>query len=139
MNGNGWPIEVVPDDDTLFLRVHRDLVRKDRTIRTKAFEKHGGGMSTNWCRYATAFETRSHPLKGCPERYGVLAVSAAPARRVPGHDVVHSPLVGHATLPDNRAHTDVTGRDDEEDRVMLGRAFGDGWAIHPDASTHPAE
>lgn len=66
-----------------------------------------GAMSTDWSRYATPEETRARARKPSLNAVGRLHVGAV--RQIPMQAVVHSPIRNHPTLPDNRAHADVTG------------------------------
>ena len=125
----GWPVEHIPDVDSLFLRVHRLNVKNGKPI-PRAYDEHDGGMSTNWSRYADAELTRQqaclalHPLTGQPKNpvnYGVLEFNVGKVRAIESVEVTHTPR------QDNRAHTDVTGTNSPETRVKLGR-IGD-WAI----------
>jgi len=124
-----WPIERIPDEDFLFLRVHRTYIGPDALL-PGAFSPHGRGLSTNWSRYATAEWTRAdvgvHPTKGTPRDpndYGVVSLEVGPVRRIPTVVVQHNPL------PQNRAHTDIefSLEDRVEVRVHLGRLYQ--WCI----------
>jgi hypothetical protein len=125
----GWPVEDIPNADTLFLRVHHANVRNGRPI-PRAYNEHEGGMSTNWSRYADAELTRQqaalivHAVTGRPKNpanYGVLHFGVGAVREIEDVEVIHTPRI------ENRAHTDVTGTNSPEARVKLGR-IGD-WAI----------
>ena len=96
----------------------------------RAYDEHGGGMSTNWNKYATAEQTRQqvanvlHPKTGQPKNpadFAVLGFNAGRVREIPDVGVQHTPL------PDNRAHTDVTGTSPAQARVKLGRIYS--WEI----------
>jgi hypothetical protein len=125
-----WPVEDIPDSDTLFLRVHRQHIREDRSVRPAAFQDRGDGMSTDWSKYASASTTRFHPLKNGPENYGVLQMNVGEVRGVDALRVVHEPIKDHPTLPDNRAHSEVFEEKTEEVRTKLGRLAQ--WAIKLD-------
>ena len=107
-----WPIESIPNEDSLFMRVHRTWFTPDGSIIPRAFQNHGGGMSTDWSRFSTATETRG---RKSPIDNAVVSMEVGLVRAVPGQTVEHTPLA------DNRAHTDVRGEKDEEARVLLRR------------------
>src|SRR5687768_13729856 len=99
-----WPTADVPDQDALFMRVFRDMMRDDQ-INPGCFKdlpRAGDGMSTNWSRYSTPAETRAGGPKPASE-YGVIEMNVGEVRRIPDQRVVHDPL------PHNRAHTLVHG------------------------------
>lgn len=125
----GWPVEFIPDGDSLFLRVHRSIV-KNGTALARAYDEHDGGMSTNWNKYADAELTRQqaklvlHPITGEPKdpaNYGILEFNVGEIREI------ESLVVDHTPQENNRAHTDVTGTNSPEARVKLGRIAN--WAI----------
>ncbi len=113
----GWPKEHIPDEDTLYMRIHRTWFDEDNKIIPKAFQNHGGGMSTNWSKYSTAEQTRDEvAMYGKnPEDNAVGAFIVGNVREIPRQSVEHTPT------PDNRAHTDVPGEKDNEVRVLLRR------------------
>jgi hypothetical protein len=53
-----YEIEPIPDSDLIYLRVHKSQIDPDGVVIHRAFEEHGGGMSTNWAKYATPESTR---------------------------------------------------------------------------------
>lgn len=117
-----WPEEDIPSDDRLFMRVHiRTHARKGK-LSTGAYQNHNSGMSTDWEKYSTPEQTRQRGRKAAPE-YGVVAMSVAEVRLVPGQTVEHEPET------ENRAHTEVFGEKDEEVRVLLRRCSQ--WVILP--------
>jgi hypothetical protein len=125
-----YPVEDIPDKDSLFLRVHRSIVKDGGSPMPVAYEEHDGGMSTNWSKYATAASTREQVAKminrktGLPRNpadYGILQFNVGQVRQIPKLAVLHAPQA------DNQAHTDVTGTNDAQARVKLGRIYA--WAI----------
>lgn len=110
---SAWAVEAVPDSDHLYMCVHRTWVKPNGTVSVGAFKNHGHGMSTDWSKYATPEETRSRHKS--PLDNAVVAFLVGDVRIIPGQGVEHSPL------PENRAHTDITGDKDEEARVRLRR------------------
>lgn len=109
----GWPVEVIPDCDRLYMRVHQTWFKRTGEIGTGAFQIHGGGMSTDWCKYSTPRQTRERART--PRENAIVEMVVADVRAVPGQGVEHRPQ------PENRAHTDVIGQKDEEARVLLRR------------------
>lgn len=109
-----WPIEEIPDEDRLFMRVHFENI-VDGEPGPGAFRDHGGGMSTDWEKYSTPEESQGRAQR--PELYGVISLVTGEVRSIPSLTVVHEPL------DDNRAHTEVFGekRRDPEVRVKLTR------------------
>ena len=105
-----WPIEDIPDTDRLYMRVHRQWF-KDERIAPGFFrnlpDEATGAMSTDWDKYATPEQTRQRARQ--PELNAVIELVVGEVRRVPEQVVRHTPIQGHPTLPDNRAHTDVAG------------------------------
>lgn len=131
-----WAKEEIPDEDFLFLRVHKSLIRLDGTAAPRVFQCHGGGMSTNWSKYATPEKTRDEVSKWGkkPANYSVLALVAGEVRAIDGLEVEHTPDVEN----DNRAHTDVRGTggdppsgDEVRLRVKLGQLYS--WVLHAHA------
>ena len=115
-----WPQEPIPDEDKLFMRVHRQWTRDGNPI-PGAFQNRGKGMSTDWARYSTPAETLNRAKK--PEENGVLKFSVGEVRAIPNQTVEHTPIKM------NRAHTDVSGIKDEDVRLKLTRVCR--WVIDP--------
>lgn len=106
-----YPKEHIPDEDYLYLRVHR-YHQEGGELNPSAIRDHDGGMSTCWERYSTAEEARQRAAH--PEDNGVVRMLVRRVRGIPGVQVDHSPL------PDNRSHTDVLGdKKDQEIRAKL--------------------
>ena len=115
---SAWESEFIPDRDRLFLRVHRCWI-PDGMLNTAVFHDIEGGMSTDWEKYASPELTQLRARK--PEENGVLSLVTGKVREIPNL------LVEHTPQPDNRAHTDVLGKKDEEVRVKLSRIYK--WEI----------
>lgn len=147
-----WPIEEIPDSDTVYMRVlaiHTTEVGGRLVPTSPAIRNHGDqsgpdGMSTDWDRYATADSTR----RGSPRRpasdYGVVSFSVVGVRAIPGQTVIQSPInhdPAAPDLPNNRAHTDVFGpksKGDVADKILLVEISNRFrvlacWQIRPDA------
>jgi hypothetical protein len=120
-----WPIELVPDADLLFMRVHHNNIREGRLLPL-VFLNHGegeeDGMSTDWNKYSTPEETRNRVYKDKPTwKGGVIQMVAGEVRKIPNQVVQHAPLT------DNRAHTNVKGRKDTQVRYLFMRSWT--WVI----------
>lgn len=100
-----WPVEDIPNDDWLFLRVKHCHVENGEPM-AGAFRNHGSGddlgMSTDWDKYSTPNETRDRAAE--PSLFGVMAMRVVDVRGIPSQIVVHAPI-----WPDNRAHANVKG------------------------------
>jgi hypothetical protein len=136
-----WPVEEIPDEDSLFYRVPVAHLRPDLKTFPGMFRENKGSISTDWERYSTASETRAR--QGRPERFAVLRLVAGAIREIDGLTVLHSPTPGIDGLPDNRAHTDINGLESksltnhglgrkERIRTELHLRFNV-WEIHPHA------
>jgi hypothetical protein len=95
---SSWPIEEIPDPDTLYYRVH-----VNDGLGPNIFRERDGGMSVNWSKYRTAEDTRTKGARKQPSEYGVIALVAGRIRSVQGLSVEHTPR------EDNRSHSDVRG------------------------------
>lgn len=112
-----WDIEEIPDQDTLFMRIHQ-VWFSDGGLNTAVFRNTKGTneMSTDWDKYSSARDTRRRSHRHSTEEYAIVAMNVGDVRDVPAQTVVHSPQ------PDNRSHTDVIGdKRLPEVRVKFGR------------------
>ena len=87
-----WPVEEIPDEDSLFYRVPVAHLRPDLKTFPGMFRENKGSISTDWERYSTASETRAR--QGRPERFAVLRLVAGAIREIDGLTVLHSPTPG---------------------------------------------
>lgn len=104
---NLWPVEAIPDCDSLFYRVPENFLRADRKPHPGVFSENKGSMSTDWDKYSTAVETRLRAPR--PEKFAVLRMIVGRIREIDELSVIHSPIQNVAGVDDNRAHTDVFG------------------------------
>ena len=116
-----WPIELVPDNDLLFMRVHQNNIR-DGSPLPIAFMNHGAGeeegMSTDWSKYSTPEQTISRIYEEKPTwKGGVIQMVVGDVRKIPDQ------IVQHAPLPKNQAHTNVKGRKDTKVRYLFMRIW----------------
>lgn len=107
-------VEHVPDDARLLMRVHDQHIDKAGKLRPGVFRDQGAGMSTDWDKYSTAEETRSHARK--PIENGVVSLGCGSVRSVRHLTVEHTP---YNTTPPHPRHVDVFGDKDEETRMRL--------------------
>lgn len=117
-----WPVENIPDQDFILRRIPKRKVKKDGTPSPGAFNNFQGGMSSDWDKYSTPQETRQRDSN--PRETGVVKLSVRQVREIPAQTVEHTPK------QNNRAHTDVFGPKDEEERTRLRRISQ--WVIRPD-------
>ena len=111
-----FPVEEIPDADSVFMRAHRSLLR-DGEIVPGVFRAQGKAMSVDWSKYASPEDTRQRARK--PLGNAVLAMIAGRIRAEAGLEVFHTPE------PENRAHSSVILPENDEDlteaRIILGR------------------
>jgi hypothetical protein len=104
-----WPIEDIPDDDELFMRVHRKIIEGDHIPHGVFRDPDGRGMSTDWSKYASPHETRGRAAQPASE-YAVIALRVGDVRAKTPLRVQHSPIAPNAEQPPgNRAHADILG------------------------------
>jgi hypothetical protein len=104
---DAWPIEQIPDEHLLYMRVHRNRIQNGQPD-AGVFQNHGegenAGMSTDWSHYSKPQETITRKLAVTPDwRGGVIQMVVSVVRKIPKQ------IVEHAPLPENRAHTNVKG------------------------------
>jgi hypothetical protein len=112
-----WPIEVIPDDDLLYMRVHENYITHNG-IEPGTFVNRPKGspyMSVDWARYSRPEETRGRGRE--PSRNAVVGALAGEVRKIPEQIVEHLPI------KENRSHSGVTGKKTEKVRLELSRLF----------------
>jgi len=116
-NALGFPIEEIPDADSVFMRAHKTYFR-DGELEPGVFSaKEGPGMSVDWDKYSSPEQTKQRARKS-PENNAVISLSVGGIRKIEQLDVVHRPE------PDNQAHSEVdlpTNEELTEVRVKLRR------------------
>ena len=116
-----WPVEIIPDEDHLFMRAHRNFIR-DRQLIPGVFRDQGDGMSTNWKKYcATPEEARA--MAKNPADNGIISLQTGKIRKIQPLSVEHAP--DH--IRDDRSHTEVRGKKDSEIRLRLLKIYD--WAL----------
>jgi hypothetical protein len=111
-----WESENIPDEDSLWMRVHRMWFDAQGNVLPGSFQNRPtaqDGMSTDWQKYANPEYTRSRAKK--PQDNAVIRLVVGEVRQLPNQSVVHTPD------SNNRAHTDVFGEKHPEVRVKLAR------------------
>jgi len=100
-DGLAWPIEVIPDDDSVLMRAHRVHFLSGE-LAPGVFRSHDGGMSVNWVKYASP-ELTKRQATGNPDDNAVIRLQVLSIRRISDLRVEHSPERA------NRAHSEVRG------------------------------
>jgi hypothetical protein len=108
----GWPPEAIPDEDTLYLRVHRNYFL-DGELQPGVFRDHGDGMSTHWSKYCTS-ASAARMFARHPADNGVVSLLVGAVRATP-LIVAHTPVQD----PPDRSHADVIGLKTAEVRLRL--------------------
>jgi len=114
-----WEAEAIPDEDLLYIRVHKNQVMNGEPIlgvfKNRPVPLHPekpSAMSTDWSRYATPWETRDRSRSSRPEDNGVISLEVGWVRRIYRQRVDHTPRFHQPedpADPNNRAHADVAG------------------------------
>lgn len=112
-----WPIEGIPDEASLFYRVPVTWLRPDARPFPGIFRENKGSISTDWDRYSAAAETRAR--QGRPERFAIMKLHAGGVRGITGLTILHAPTQNVSILPDNRAHTDIFGLEQQADSMPV--------------------
>lgn len=103
--GSAWPVEEIPDEHHLYMRVHRTQLDPDGEPFPHVFKNQPtptDGMSTDWDKYSTPADTQRGGRKPADE-YSVIGLPVGATRKIPHQAVTHEPLA------ENRAHTEVFG------------------------------
>jgi len=108
-----WPKETIPDEDFLYMRVHR-VHCSDGELEPDAFKDHQGGMSGDWSKYSTVLDTLERATSDKNDN-GVIQLNCGHIRAIPPLIVDHQPE------PKNRAHTEVMGKKNTKVRLALLR------------------
>ena len=128
-----FPQEHIPDQDAVFYRVHKDLLKSGPQPHPGCFRETPAGsgeLSVDWSKYSTPVQTRAGGAAS-PESYGILELEVAKIRQIENLAVIHDPQAG------NRAHTAVRGLGTTKSelrtmqRALLLDACGERWKIAP--------
>jgi hypothetical protein len=113
-----WPVEEIPDEDAVYLRIHHTFADNNGKPIPGAFRNNpkgdpAAGMSVNWERYSTAEDTRRLGCQKPASEYAVARLITGSVRELPGQTVLHEPL------EDNRSHSEVFGEKSTEVRLRF--------------------
>jgi hypothetical protein len=128
MNMSEFEKEKIPNEDSLYMRVHKNWIRNG-VLNPGTFRNHQSGMSTDWSKYSNPQKTRNRVINYGkePDKYGVLSMHVGAVRNIPDQVVIHKPM------NENRAHTDVEGVKETRQRILYLEIFE--WEITlPDLS-----
>lgn len=103
-----FEIESIPDDDFLYMRVHKSFIDFDGEPFPTAFRNQPEGsigMSVDWSEYATPVDTRNRANK--PDQNAVIRFTAGEVSKIPNQAVEHKPVNDPVKL--NQAHSEVIG------------------------------
>ncbi len=126
-----FAVEEIPDEDLLFLRVHKINVQNNKLLPIAYKIKGEGGLSTDWSRYSTPQQSRERAR--IPSDNGVVSFEVKSVRK--GElKVLHCPIEGDLELAitPNQAHSEIHGipshdPDKTKIRLLLGRIYK--WEI----------
>jgi len=116
-----WPRESVPDEDTVFRRVHRQNA-PGGVLQPSAFKKAGPGISVNWAKYCPTPEHSRQLTLGDPSDNGVVSLIAGNVRRI-------QLTVEHTPGRRDRSHVTIGGAETTEAREKLVHIAK--WEIKP--------
>ncbi len=97
-----WPVEDIPNGDSLFYCVHVSLVPQ-RVPVPGIFAEKGSSLSTDWEKYATPEQARNYRKE--PSKNGIVRLQAGAVRSIDGLAARHAPDYERQ----NRAHSEVLG------------------------------
>ena len=112
---SAWPVEVIPDESSVYMRLHRVTWIRDGAVIPGAFGNIGSGMSCDWAKYSTPAETCSRSQRHPASEYAAVSMHVGSVRKISTQTVDHDP-VAH-----NRAHSEIRGVKDAETRLRLRR------------------
>ncbi len=121
-----WPKEDIPDNASLFMRIHKRFILAG-DVGPHAFRDHARGMSVDWDKYSTPQETRNRARIASDN--AVISLVAGAVRAIEPLVVEHAPIQdnsfeeGGNPLKPNRAHSEVIGEKTTEVRVKLSRTW----------------
>lgn len=126
-----WPVEIIPDDDSLFYRVHKNKVRSG--LGANIFSAVGDGMSVDWSRYSDP--TASRLRAKVPADNGIVELGVGAVRSLSQRLRDRQLHVTHDPLDENRSHgliRPIACRiEDVEIRDGLFEIVAAKWTISP--------
>ena len=121
-----FKVEEIPDKGTVYVRVHKNNIKKDGTAAPGAFHNtpsDGTGLSSNWSKYSSP----ACCLQGArqsEDNYGVVEFGVGNIRSI---SVQLPQEVQHTPVPHNQSHSTIFGGKSERVRVELSRLAS--WII----------
>lgn len=119
-----YPIESIPDDNVLFMWVHKiNLDIKNEPLPI-AFQPKPHGttkLSTQWDKYSTPEKCKNSPKE--PFKNGVGKFDVGAVRKLQFN-------VNHSPSTNNRSHSDISEVSEEQHRVQLKKCFK--MLLYPD-------
>jgi hypothetical protein len=97
-------VELIPDVDGIYRRVHKTFIDQQNRLLPDAFKPIKGGISCDWSKYSTPAETRARARVPADNQVVILYVGEV--RSYSPLDVIHSPSRA------NHAHCEITGLPD---------------------------
>jgi hypothetical protein len=112
-----FPVEEIPDANSVFMRAHKAYFRDGQLEPGVFTSKEGPGMSVDWDKYSSKEETQRRAKS--PSDNAVISLSVRGIRAIDALDVKHLPEA------DNQAHSEVDLPDKREElteiRLLLRR------------------
>lgn len=153
-----YPVESIPDDDHLFLAVHKNhtlngpnwsMIFKSQPPPAGVVLPYPPGLSTDWSRYMPTAESCRAGRKQAPENYGVAILDVACLRGSKKLEVTHAPISNKPPLKDSQSHTIVHGLEDKDpERISIllkclnwdlpHQTLLEFWERNPDAHSRTA-
>jgi len=103
-----FPIEEIPNADSVFMRAHKTHFRGG-DLEPSVFKAQDGAMSVDWDKYSTKEETKQRAKK--PTDNAVVSLSVGGIRKIKDLNVIHTPE------PTNKAHSEVNLPDNRVDYI----------------------
>lgn len=131
MNNSKFPIEDIPDDATLYCRVHfANIDKENAKIKPAAFDPtpydNPDGLSVNWSKYCLTPDQARQGSRKLPNEYGVVSFIVQKVREIP-LGVVHDPD------DNNQAHSlilDIPPRKQNDAKIKMCLLGICKWEIH---------
>ena len=102
-------VEDIPDEDSLYYRVHINLLKTlGGKLGPNCFRDPGGGMSSDWSKYSSPEQARARSGNDKAANYGVTGLQVGRVRQIEGLRIEHAPIDG------NDAHAHVLGLGKDE-------------------------
>ena len=108
-----FKIEKIPDEDHLYLRVHKNNNHSatETYVPAEIFKPQGDSMSTEWNKYSNPLQALNNARK--PSENSIASLNIGKVRLIPLLKVIHDPSKA------NQAHTSVYGIDGDRTTKMV--------------------